>query len=312
MTVVVETRGLTKDFGAGRGCRDVSLSVRSGEIFGLLGPNGAGKSTLVKMLVSLTRPTAGEAYVLGLPAGSLEARRMIGYLPELFRYQEWLTGREVLHFHARLCGVDPSLREQRIQEVLSLVGLTARADERVARYSKGMQQRLGLACALVGDPEVLFLDEPVSALDPKGRHEVRHLLLRLRDRGKTVFLNTHLLEDVEAICTSVALLVDGRVRACGAVEQIIRPHAEWVLEVGGWDADSLERLRHLSGLHLEVASVEPDGTAVLHAAVDNREQLGWLNRVLMEVGLILYEVRPLQQRLESWFLSLAESGGEDA
>jgi ABC-2 type transport system ATP-binding protein len=312
MTAVIETRHLTKEFKSGRGCHDVSITVQPGEIFGLLGPNGAGKSTLVKMLVGLIRPTSGEARVLGLPAGSLEARRQIGYLPELFRYQEWLTGREVLRLHARLCRLAPSSREHRISEVLDEVGLADRGDERVRRYSKGMQQRLGIACALIGNPQVLFLDEPVSALDPAGRHEIRKLLLRLRAAGKTVFLNTHLLEDVEAICTSVALLADGRVRAQGTVEDILRPKPMWECIVGGWMPESMEELMAATNgqIRIEVVSVNVDGTAVLHVALDDREQLGWLNHTVMERGLTLYETKPLQHRLESWFLSQTSVGGE--
>lgn len=311
MSAVIETKGLTKDFGRGRGCENVSIRVDAGQIFGFLGPNGAGKSTLVKMLVGLLRPTAGEAHVLGLPAGCLEVRRRMGYLPELFRYQEWLTGREVLRLHARLSQVNARLREDRIERILTTVGLNQRGDERVRRYSKGMQQRLGLGCALISDPEVLFLDEPVSALDPGGRHDVRNLLVRLRDEGKTVFLNTHLLEDVEAVCTSVALMADGEVRAHGTVEEILRPSSMWTCLVGGWVPASLNGLREVTGLSVDIAGTDADGVTTLWLKATDREQVGLFSRAVIDAGMTLYEVRPRQHRLESWFLALTgDQGGK--
>lgn len=306
MMAVVETKSLTKDFGDGLGCHDISLTVKQGEIFGLLGPNGAGKSTLVKTLVGLLQKTSGVAHILGLPAGSLEARRKIGYLPELFRYQDWLTAREVLRLHARLSQVPTHGREARMASVLAQVGLSRRADERVRHFSKGMQQKLGLACALVSDPPVLFLDEPVSALDPGARHDVRQLLLRLRDEGKTVFLNTHLLEDVEVICNSVAFLADGRIHANGSVKDILRPMISWDVLVGGWLVDSLAEIKAASGLALEVVTVAEDGTARLRLSAGHRDEVGWLNHNLDRLGYFIYEVCPVHNRLESWFLEQSE------
>ncbi len=211
----VVARGLAKRYGRVDALQDLTLRVVRGECLGFLGPNGAGKSTAVKMLVGLVRPSAGEAEILGRPLGDLRVRARIGYLPELFRYPDWLAAREVLAFHARL------LRLQRAQpaidEALEEVGLRERARDRVGTYSKGMQQRLGLAVALLGAPEIVFFDEPTSALDPVGRSDVRALIERLRARGTTVFLNSHLLGEVERVCDRVCIVDRGRVVAEGAV-----------------------------------------------------------------------------------------------
>jgi ABC-2 type transport system ATP-binding protein len=315
VTGIIETRGLTKLFAGDRGVRDIHLQVGRGQVFGFLGPNGAGKSTFVKMLVGLLRPTAGEASVLGLPIGDLGARRRIGYLPELFRYQAWLTAEEVLRFHGRLCRMDASHIEKRIQEVTSAVGLARRAQERVQGYSKGMQQRLGLACALLPEPEVLFLDEPASALDPGGRREVRQLLLQLRDEGMTVFLNTHLLEDVEAVCSDVALLMNGRIRAQGTVTDILQSEPVWEFTIGGWTPDLSmplqERVAHLD-VGLKVGATDEQGVTVLEATLQDSEQAAWLNATLHELGVSVYTVYPRQHRLESWFMTLTETQGGEA
>lgn len=316
MTTVVETRGLSKVFSSGRGVKDVHLQVERGELFGFLGPNGAGKSTFVKMLVGLLRPTSGEARVLGLPLGDLRARRRIGYLPELFRYQDWLSADEVLRFHGRLCKMDALTLAKRTREVVAAVGLEGRTHERVRGYSKGMQQRLGLACALLPQPEVLFLDEPASALDPGGRHDVRELLQRLRDEGMTIFLNTHLLEDVEEICSKVALLSDGSIRAHGSVEDILRPESIWVFTIGGWSPSYLAQLRETAApLHVGIdvtESSDSQGYAVLEARLEHAEQAAWLNAQLHDLGLSVYTVYPLKNRLESWFLALTEPDGRES
>ncbi|HEX2179142.1 MAG TPA: ABC transporter ATP-binding protein, partial [Actinomycetota bacterium] len=173
------------------------MTVPRGEIFGFLGPNGAGKTTAVKLLVGLAPPTAGRAWVLGNPAGDVATRRRIGYLPELFRYQPWMTAYEVLHLHCQLADLPSGGREAEIEHALVTVGLADRAHDRVGTFSKGMQQRLGLGVALIGKPELVFLDEPTSALDPVGRKEVRDIILELKGRGATVFLNSHLLSEVE-------------------------------------------------------------------------------------------------------------------
>ena len=193
--------------------RRLSLTVPRGEIFGFLGPNGAGKSTSIKMLLGLVKPSGGAASVLGAPAGDVETRRRIGFLPEDFRFYEWLSAVELLRLHGRLCGMSPAQLRLRVPAVLDLVGLTPHGDRRIGAYSKGMLQRLGLAQALVHEPEILFLDEPTSGLDPMGRRLVRDILRAERERGTTVFLNSHLLSEVEVTCNRVAFLKDSEVVA---------------------------------------------------------------------------------------------------
>jgi ABC-2 type transport system ATP-binding protein len=206
--------GLRKRYGRRAAVEDVSLQVGRGEVVGLLGPNGAGKTTVIKMLLGLVRPDAGEVMLLGRPATDPGARARVGYLPELFRYQPWLSAAEVLALHVRLAGADVPAPEQR--ESLALVGLADRAGDRVGGFSKGMQQRLGLAVALVAQPELVILDEPTSALDPLGRADVRDIVLALRERNVAVLLNSHLIGEVERVCDRVVILDRGRLAASGA------------------------------------------------------------------------------------------------
>ncbi len=215
----IVAHALAKRYGRIDAVQDLTLRVARGECLGFLGPNGAGKSTAVKILVGLVRPTGGDAEVLGKPVGDRATRARIGYLPELFRYPDWLAAREVLAFHARLLRLAGAAHE--IDVVLDEVGLRERAGDRVGTFSKGMQQRLGLAVALLGSPEMLFLDEPTSALDPVGRSDVRALIERLRARGTTVFLNSHLLGEVERVCDRVCVVDRGRVVAEGTVDALV-------------------------------------------------------------------------------------------
>jgi ABC-2 type transport system ATP-binding protein len=206
--LAVETRGLRKRFGRKLAVSDLSLSVRRGEVFGFLGPNGAGKTTSLKMLLGLVPPTAGRASLLGAPIGDRRARARVGVLPEHFRFQEWLTGRELLRFHGRL--FDPRAHfRHRSDALLERVSLTEAADRKVGEYSKGMLQRVGLALALVNEPELVFLDEPTSGLDPLGRRLVRDVIHEQRARGVTVFLNSHLLGEVEVTCDRVTFFKEG-------------------------------------------------------------------------------------------------------
>jgi ABC-2 type transport system ATP-binding protein len=198
----------------------LSMTVERGEVFGFLGPNGAGKTTAVKLLLGLARPTGGEAMVLGAPAGDLQTRRQIGYLPELFRFQSWLTAREVLVLHCRLLQLPRPRWAGEVDAALRTVGLADRGDDKVGTFSKGMQQRLGLGVALLGEPALVVLDEPTSALDPVGRHQVRTIIRGLRDRGTTVFLNTHLLAEAEHVCDRVAIISKGRAVATGTLAEL--------------------------------------------------------------------------------------------
>ena len=221
MAPAFAARDLTKRYGSTEALRGVSLHVDEGELVGLLGPNGAGKSTLVKIGCGLVRQSRGTAAVCGAPAGSLEARRSLGYLAELFRFPGWYSADEVLALHQRLAGSSGGAAERR--ELLELVGLAEASGRRVEAMSKGMQQRLGIAQALVGSPRLLFLDEPTSALDPAGRRVVRHLLERLRERGISVLLNSHLLSEIELVCDRVAILRDGELVAEGAPSELAQP-----------------------------------------------------------------------------------------
>jgi ABC-2 type transport system ATP-binding protein len=200
----------------------LSMTVQRGEVFGFLGPNGAGKTTAVKILLGLIRPTGGDAMVLGAPAGDREARRQIGYLPELFRFQAWLTAREVLILHARLLRLPRPRWTPAAAEALAAVGLDGRGDDKVGTFSKGMQQRLGLGVALLGEPALVILDEPTSALDPVGRHQVRLIIRDLRERGTAVFLNTHLLAEAEQVCDRVTVISKGRALATGPPDELRR------------------------------------------------------------------------------------------
>jgi ABC-2 type transport system ATP-binding protein len=214
-------RGLEKRYGGTYALRGVDLELADGELLGLLGPNGAGKSTLVKIACGLVRATAGAASVCGAPAGSRAARSAIGYLAELFRFPGWCTADEVLVLHQRLARSGGGERER--AELLELVGLTDARPRKVEAMSKGMQQRLGIAQALVGAPRLLVLDEPTSALDPAGRRTVRHLLEEVRSRGIAVLLNSHLLSEVELVCDRVVILSEGRVVAAGTPAELARP-----------------------------------------------------------------------------------------
>ena len=219
--MIFSVRGLAKRYGRVEALGGVDLDVQAGELVGLLGPNGAGKSTLVKIAVGLVRPSAGTATVCGAPAGSAAARASLGYLAELFRFPDWYSADELLALHQRLAHSDGGQRER--HELLELVGLTEARDRHVEAMSKGMQQRLGIAQALIGSPKLLFLDEPTSALDPAGRRTIRRLLERLRADGISVLLNSHLLSEVELVCDRVAILLAGRVVAEGAPSELVRP-----------------------------------------------------------------------------------------
>ncbi len=324
--MMIDTAELTKTYNGRGGCRGITLQVPKGSIFGLLGPNGAGKSTFVKMLAGLHRPDSGGGTVLGHPLGRPEARRKLGYLPELFRFQDWLTPVEVLRFHAQLGGLQPreirgATFRSRMRDTLELVGLAEAADRRVGGFSKGMQQRLGLASALLLDPELVILDEPASALDPIGRYEIRSLLKRLREKGVTVFLNTHLLEDVEDLCDEAAFLYGGELLAAGPLHKLLNGAedgnaANWRFRLGGWLPETWAELNESAGgalssmLRLEESGT--DGDAVLTARVTDREQAGYLCSLFIRSGLTLYESSPEKGSLEAWFLRMAQSrqGGE--
>ncbi len=223
----IRTKDLCKTFRTGftmravEAVRSVDLDIREGEIFGFIGPNGAGKTTTIKILTGLILPTAGQAWIRDLPVQDPNARRALGFLPEGTFFHEYLTGREFLDFHGRLLGIPGEIRAERIPSLLERVGIPHAADMRIRSYSKGMRQRAGLAQALIGDPELLILDEPMSGLDPLGRKDVRDLILSLRDEGKTVFFSSHILADAEVICDQVAIIVGGRIVHQGYLGELL-------------------------------------------------------------------------------------------
>ncbi len=231
MAGVFTAQELRKSYGSKQALRGVSLDVGEGEIVGLLGPNGAGKSTLAKIAAGLVRPSEGIATVAGHPAGSIEARGAIGYLAELFRFPGWASATEVLTLHQRLAGSSGEAGER--EQLLDLVGLAEAANVRVAEMSKGMQQRLGLAQSLIGEPRLLLLDEPTSALDPAGRRVVRRLLAEVRQRGVSVLLSSHLLGEVELVCDRVAILVSGEVVQRGTPAELHKPRGVEVETAAG-------------------------------------------------------------------------------
>ncbi len=290
----IETAELAKRFRRTTALAGLTMRVERGEVFGFLGPNGAGKTTAVKLLLGLVRPTGGRATVLGAPLGDRETRRRIGYLPELFRYQPWLRAREVLAAHADLAGLVREGRGTEIGSVLETVGLADRADDLVGTFSKGMQQRLGLAVALLGRPDLVVLDEPTSALDPVGRRDVRTMIASLREGGTTVFLNSHLLTEVERVCDRVAILDHGRVVASGVPEDLAAAR-EVRIRVEDLPPGALAGLRW-------APRIQGDGTS-LHARIPP-DEVPDLVAALVAAGGRILEVQPDRTTLEETFLEL--------
>ncbi|NPV92919.1 MAG: ABC transporter ATP-binding protein [Firmicutes bacterium] len=304
--MILETNGLTKWYGRQLGCEDICLSVEEGQVFGFLGPNGAGKSTVVKMLVGLIFPTSGSALILGRPLGNVDARRRVGFLPENFRYPEWLTGRELLRYHASLYRIESRRRERRVAEVIEMVGLKGREGDRIKSYSKGMQQRVGLASALLSDPDLVFLDEPSSALDPIGRREVRELILSLKRQGKTVFLNSHLLSEVEQICDQVAIIKRGRVAAQGDYRELSSGGMELEIELGGLSEHLLSELRARGCQYRLIQLAQKPYQHRLQMSVSRRDQAPEIARLLVEQGADLYSLALRQPSLEEIFVRIME------
>src|SRR4051812_16599592 len=278
MTPVLEASDVRKSYGSIQALKGVSLTVEEGELVGLLGPNGAGKSTLVKVACGLVRPTAGSARVAGEPAGTPEAYAKLGYLAELFRFPDWLSADETIGLHQRLSRSDGGAAER--ARLLEAVGLADAAQRRVGAMSKGMQQRLGIAQAMVGSPRLLLLDEPTSALDPAGRRTVRRLLEDLRGRGVSVLLNSHLLSEVELVCDRVAIIARGELVAAGTPDQLSRA----------------------GGVEIQTAH----GTRVFEHA--GRDDAPAIVRDLVAAGEEIYEVRLLRSSLEDAYLEAVGAG----
>jgi len=282
--------------------------VAPGEVFGFLGPNGAGKTTSLKMLLGLVPPSGGEARLLGAPIGDRAARARVGFLPEHFRFHDWLTGREFLRFHGHLYGMSGSALDRRMEELLERVDLGDAAARRVGGYSKGMLQRIGLAQALLNDPAVVFLDEPTSGLDPLGRLLVRDLIADLRAQGTSVFLNSHLLGEVEATCDRVVFLKQGRTVQELALRGVPET-LEVVVRVDGLAPGDEPGLAAFGALVSDALEPESEPARVgagrrLRLRVDSEDRLPALAAWLVARGAKLYEMRAARRSLESMFLEV--------
>jgi ABC-2 type transport system ATP-binding protein len=299
--LAIETIGLRKQFGSKVAVRGLSLQVRRGKIFGFLGPNGAGKSTSIKMLLGLVKPTSGQAQILGHPYSNVEVRRKVGFLPEDFRFYDWLTASELLALHGRLAGLTQAQLHDRVPAYIDLVGLTPHRDRRLRGFSKGMMQRIGLAQALIHEPELVFLDEPTSGLDPMGRHLVRDIIRNERQRGATVFLNSHLLSEVEITCDTVVFIKHGEVVASrdlrsspdGEIQVHVRAHnlrQDLLLGIAEWTTS---------------AQIVDD---LLSFATGSRDTLPQILRYLVSSNVDVFEFTPQHLSLEESFLKIM---GED-
>lgn len=314
MPLAIRIEELTKDYAVGfwrrrpyRALDRLTLEIESGEVFGFLGPNGAGKTTTLKLLMQLIFPTAGRAEILGRPAGDLEMRRRIGYLPENPSFYDYLTAEELLTYFAQLFGYAPAERRRRVSALLDRVGIGAERRLQLRKFSKGMIQRVGIAQALLNDPEVLFLDEPMSGLDPLGRRDVRALILELRDQGRTVFFSSHILADAEALCGRVAVVAGGRLVASGKLSEILAFQVRgWELVISDLTPDALARF---SPAVRRVTEISP-GRYSLELPLDHPPA-----RVLAELvasGAQLVSLNPLRDTLEDFFVQRVAQAGSDA
>ena len=314
MTSAIRTRELSKDYYVGfwrprpyRALDRLSIDVAPGDVFGFLGPNGAGKTTTLKLLMQLVFPTSGDAEILGRPVGDVGVRRRIGYLPENPYFYDHLSAEELLDYYGRLFDMSPADRRQRIPSTLDRLGIGAERRLPLRKYSKGMLQRVGLAQALLNDPDVLFLDEPMSGLDPLGRRDVRALMLELRDRGRTIFFSSHILADAESLCSQVAIVAKGRLAAAGPLSELREFAVQgWELVMAGVPAAALDRLRprarriHAIAGDRYVIELPPDGRP---------EEL---LRELTAAGAALISLNPLRETLEDVFVRRVAEMGEGA
>ncbi len=300
---VLKIEGLSKTFKVGFWGRKVTavagfdLEVRRGEVFGFLGPNGAGKTTTLKMLMGLIYPTSGKAWLFGKEIGDQDARRRLGFLPESPYFYDYLTGGEFLRFYGHLFGLSGDLLERRIAELLDMVGMSHARHLQLRKFSKGMLQRVGIAQALINDPELVVLDEPMSGLDPIGRKEVRDLILRLKESGKTIFFSSHILHDAEMLCDRVAIILKGKLVACGSVSALLAKGDTKSVEmiVEGLGREGLERLRGLS----ERVVVQAAQTM---AILKEREQVASALEIVRLAKAQVISIVPQKHSLEDLFL----------
>lgn len=295
--LAVSTRRLRKVFSDKVAVRGLTLDVRRGEVFGFLGPNGAGKSTSVKMLLNLVKPTNGEAQLLGRPIGHRETRARIGFLPEHFRFYDWLTAVELLRLHGRLYGIPANKLRPRIETMLETVGLAPHRNRQLRHFSKGMLQRIGLAQALLNEPDLLFLDEPTSGLDPVGRRLVRDIIKAQRDRGATVFLNSHLLSEVEVTCDRVAFIRAGEVIETREMSSFEEGNKTVLVRAKDISPETL------NGLHLWASHVSQDADCLM-IKLTSKELAPQVLRYLVDRGAEVFEFTPQRLSLEDRFLEI--------
>jgi len=300
--LAIETENLRKEFGGRAAVKGLTLQVQQGEVFGFLGPNGAGKTTFIKMMLGLVRPTSGTGSLLGTPVGAATARARAGFLPEHFRFHDWLTAEEFLELHGQLYGMKTADLKQRSGELLEKVGLVPFRRQQLRTFSKGMLQRIGLAQALLNRPDLVFLDEPTSGLDPVGRRLVRDVIRELREGGATVFLNSHLLSEVEITCDRVAFIKHGEVLRTSSLQTLIDGETGVTLRAGGLTPEllaGLERFGH---------DVRADGERV-SLTVSSDAALPEIASYLVSHGASLYALTPQRISLEELFIQIVGTDG---
>jgi ABC-2 type transport system ATP-binding protein len=324
-SLAIDLRGVSKVYRRRiHALRDVALQVHRGEIFGLLGPNGAGKSTLVKIIMTVVRPTHAVGTVLGKPIGYKPALARVGYLPENHRFPRYLTGRQTIEFFAGLSGADRRHCKRRAGELSEIVGMHQWADVKISQYSKGMMQRIGLATALAADPELILLDEPTDGVDPVGRRDVRDVLLKLRSEGKTVFINSHLLSELEMVCDRVAVLVKGQVATQGTMAELAGRRQFYLFEVHGNGDLNVAFAAALPGV-FETASgaavvkgqlksgcwCECEGFVLRVGTTDAAEAQNVLD-ALRTAGLLIKRMQIMRPTLEEVFIEAVTDSGRQA
>jgi ABC-2 type transport system ATP-binding protein len=303
--LAIDVRNATKIYGRRvHALSGVSIAVQRGEVFGLLGPNGAGKSTLIKIMMTVVRATHVEGTMLGQKIGHKPTLARVGYLPEQHRFPRYLTGRQTLEFFAALAGVNRTDRRRRSRELLDVVGMTAWADKKVGEYSKGMMQRIGLAQALVNDPDLVLLDEPTDGVDPMGRRDIREVLTQLGKQGKTVFINSHLLSELEMICDRVAILVNGMVARQGRINELNAGGQRYEIEVAA--SGSAEHLRasvgnQIGGMLPDNIAVEIDGNVIRLRTMDPAMIQPVLD-ALRARGFVVSRVQAVRPSLEDLYI----------
>lgn len=299
----IDLRNVHKTYrGKVHALRGIDMRVGKGEVFGLLGPNGAGKSTLVKILMTVIRPTQQEGHVLGHPVGHKPTLARVGYLPEHHSFPGYLTGAQILDFYGALAGATRSDRRKRAPALLELVGMTDWANKKVKGYSKGMRQRVGIAQALMNDPELVLLDEPTDGVDPEGRRDIRGLVARLRDEGRTVFINSHLLSELEMVCDRVAILVQGVVERQGTIDILTEDKRRYEVEVVGAEAHALRELVPNANGSIATGEAIEFGAGVVRVMTDDANVVQPIIDIVRSAGLTIRSVRPVRPSLEDLFM----------